>query len=285
MAENTSPNTPITQPAKKQRFIDKHTIATSIILMFGLLFLSEVVLGGTLGIIGQFTGQDATMLGAIGGIAGGVVSYVIWRLIFKKDYRPCKIGQDFLKTSIYCLPILIVWVVLIAIYAFNVKGNPFRMLAASQIPVAMTAGIVEEIIFREIGVAYLARQYKGANKFKFIVIFTSILFGLSHLINAGLGRSALDVLSQVILCICAGFFYAGIYLHTGNVWPLVIVHTVHDIIAFSISLSLDGGKLPLVLDLSQLLPFFVIGAYGIYLIRKSEWDKMTDCWKDKWKEI
>ena len=37
----------------------------------------------------------------------------------------------------------------------------------------------------------------------------------------------------------------------------------------TISLSLDGGKLPLVLDLSQLLPFFVIGAYGIYLIRKS----------------
>ena len=53
----------------------------------------------------------------------------------------------------------------------------------------------------------------------------------------------------------------------------------------TISLSLDGGKLPLVLDLSQFLPFFVIGAYGIYLIRKSEWDKMNDCWKDKWKEI
>ncbi|MBP5261191.1 MAG: CPBP family intramembrane metalloprotease [Clostridiales bacterium] len=284
MAENKTTTTPTAKP-KKQRFIDKHTIATSIILIFGLLFLSEVMIGGVLGVIGRFTGQDAAMFGAIGGIVGGVISYVIWRLIFKKDYRPCKFGQDFLKTLKLSLPILIVWVVLIGIYAYNVKGNPFRMLAAAQIPTALMAGVVEEIIFREIGVAYLARQYRGANKFKFIVVFTSILFALSHLINAALGRTFLDVFGQVVLCVGAGLFYAGIYLHTGNVWPLILVHALHDVIAFSVALSMDGGKLPVALDLAQLLPFFVIGAYGLYLVRKANWDKMNDCWKDKWADI
>lgn len=37
---------------------------------------------------------------------------------------------------------------------------------------------------------------------------------------------------QLISSLCAGLFFGAVYLRSGSLWPTIVLHTLHDIVAF-----------------------------------------------------
>lgn len=89
---------------------------------------------------------------------------------------------------------------------------------------AVTAGVVEEIVFRGLPWAWVehfgdTRATRGA-----WVVATSIVFALVHWENGGPGLLAAGAY---------GIGAALLYLKLRNLWPLVVAHVVTDVISFA----------------------------------------------------
>ncbi|MCP4490417.1 MAG: CPBP family intramembrane metalloprotease [Gammaproteobacteria bacterium] len=86
---------------------------------------------------------------------------------------------------------------------------------------SLTAGVVEELYFRGL----LFRALAGCkNHFLIFIAISPVLFSLVHW-ESGLA----NVLSTYLF----GLFFAGTYLVFQNIWPLVVGHTVTDLVWFS----------------------------------------------------
>ena len=89
----------------------------------------------------------------------------------------------------------------------------------------------------------------------------AVTFGLGHLQNYLLFGSALDdTLSQVVTATGYGFCLAGARLRMGTVWPLVLVHALHDWTQIN-----SPGAAP---DWWQVATLLVFVGYGLWLTRE-----------------
>jgi membrane protease YdiL (CAAX protease family) len=89
---------------------------------------------------------------------------------------------------------------------------------------ALTAGIVEEIVFRGLPWAWV-QQFRDTRAARAVwVVATSIVFALVHWENGGPGMLAAGAY---------GIGAALLYLKLRNLWPLVVAHVVTDIISFA----------------------------------------------------
>lgn len=89
------------------------------------------------------------------------------------------------------------------------------------------AGFVEEGIYR--GLMLRALIQKGIWK---AVIITSLLFSLTHIMNALAGWNWQFVLLQLCYAFAIGFGYAAFALRTGTIWLLMILHWLCDFFSF-----------------------------------------------------
>lgn len=91
------------------------------------------------------------------------------------------------------------------------------------------------------------------------VLLSSLLFGLSHLVNLGLRGISVLIVLQVLGATVQGVGLAALRLRTNTIWPLVVFHSLND-------LGLQLGLWPVAavaapLDLAML-------AFGIVILRK-----------------
>jgi len=89
---------------------------------------------------------------------------------------------------------------------------------------ALTAGIVEEIVFRGLPWTWAARFGDTRTTRWTWVAMTSVLFGLVHWENG---------LPEVLTTGVFGVGAALLYLKLRNLWPLVLAHVVADVVAFA----------------------------------------------------
>jgi len=88
-------------------------------------------------------------------------------------------------------------------------------------------GFVEEGMYR--GLMLQALLKKGVWK---AVIISSIVFSLSHIMNALAGWNLGHVLLQLTYSFALGFGWAAFALRTRTIWPLMLIHFLIDFFSF-----------------------------------------------------
>jgi CAAX protease family protein len=84
---------------------------------------------------------------------------------------------------------------------------------------AVTAGICEEVVFRGFGFAYVRFVWPGVTD-GWLIVITSIVFGLAHLYQGPRG---------VMLTGLAGAVFASMTVTTGSLLPAIAVHAMVDL--------------------------------------------------------
>ena len=109
-------------------------------------------------------------------------------------------------------------------------GNtvPFLIAWLTQIG----SGFYEEIVSRGVLMSGLLIKYKNSIKGRIlIVIFAGFIFGFSHLMNVIYGNDLVDCIWWGLETFTWGMFMAAIYMMTSNLWLVIGIHTLWDIIA------------------------------------------------------
>ena len=105
------------------------------------------------------------------------------------------------------------------------------------VPVALTGvlylfgvGFWEELIFRGVIANTLARKYATDTKgMWFAVILSAAIFSAIHLQSLAYGLSLPAMAAQLTGAFGMGLVLAAIYLRGGNLWFLVLLHTIVDV--------------------------------------------------------
>ena len=267
---------------REHKFLNKHTIAGVLLLMFGCFIVFNVAAGAVAGIIG---GANAV---GVGGIIGSIIALIIWFNFFKPEYKWKPGPGDWGRSFKLLIPVIVLWILMFGMFGVVAGGVPFGALPLSTILVAIMAGASEEVIFREIGISYLARQWRDENKIIPIALIPAVAFSLTHLTNLGTMSSIGSLLTQVLLSVFFGIFFSAVYLRTGNVWPLIIAHSLHDILGFSTSAGVVAMGVTEFPDWTTGYLIVIEAAMaicGLYMLRKSKRAEIIELWDRKWSRV
>lgn len=116
----------------------------------------------------------------------------------------------------------------------------------------MTVGFNEEVWFRGI----VLSGYRRTMDDRSAIVVTAVLFGLGHLVNAALGLSVGDVLTQVVATTIGGIAFGVIRVRTGSIFPAVLTHGLYD--AALLSLAPDAEEYGTFL-LGRLVALLLVG--------------------------
>lgn len=78
----------------------------------------------------------------------------------------------------------------------------------------------EEVMFRGV----LLRSAMSRLSPLMAMMFSTVSFGLYHLVNGLAGQNAAATSQQVIFAVLSGFFLAPLAVRIGNLWPLIVWH-------------------------------------------------------------
>ncbi|MGD1993842.1 MAG: CPBP family intramembrane metalloprotease [Anaerolineae bacterium] len=91
--------------------------------------------------------------------------------------------------------------------------------------------VFEEVAFRGIVLTVFLSAYSERKS----IIFSSVGFGLMHLLNLTMGRDLIWVLGQVVWASVIGLFYGYVFVRTGSLLPSMIVHYVGNVFVGSLT--------------------------------------------------
>jgi membrane protease YdiL (CAAX protease family) len=90
-------------------------------------------------------------------------------------------------------------------------------------------------------------------------VISAVLFGLMHLVNLFIRSNPAIVLAQCVGAFVDGVGFAALRIRTKTIWPLVLLHMLHDLL-------LQYTRLPAIpLDVAQVT---ILMFYGFYLMRQ-----------------
>lgn len=269
----------------KKKFSEKHPVLGLLVCTYSGFIVSEFLIGIIAALVLSRFGFDTGTTAAISGCIGSILVLVLWYLINQPEYRfmPRK-GEINGSFKLILIPMLVYWVMIFGVFAYFCKGFPFAPIGMKELFMAIMAGLVEEVCFREVAISYMAKRWMSEKNITMIAIASAALFGLTHITNI-FGKELTSTLYQIILCILMGVFFAAIYLRKGNVWVLCLFHAVHDILTFMGSAGITAKGVTEIPD--WYIPFvvaieFVLCLYGFFLLRKAKRQEIVDLWDYKW---
>ena len=116
-------------------------------------------------------------------------------------------------------------------------------------------GFIEELLFR----GFLFRAMLKDGNARSAIVISSITFGMGHIINLFTGQATLQTLFQIVFAVAVGFLFTMVYYKCGNLWPLIISHSLIDMFSVFASDSVTADRL-------HIIAIIVISiAYCIYL--------------------
>ena len=80
--------------------------------------------------------------------------------------------------------------------------------------------IFEEVVFRGVALTVFRQKYPAWQA----IVFSSLGFGLIHLLNLAVGREPVWVIGQVIWAFAIGLFYGTVFVKSSSLWPSMMVH-------------------------------------------------------------
>lgn len=96
--------------------------------------------------------------------------------------------------------------------------------------------LLEELAFRGIILTTFLNQYSERRA----IVFSSLGFGLIHLLNLTMGREWIWVLGQVVWAFCIGLFYGYVFVRTKSLVPSMLVHYLSNAFIGSLTFYLQS---------------------------------------------
>ena len=288
--------------AKKERkvlkhpFYDRFTIPGAIILFLLAWLVYQQFFAGFIGgfiqvflsivspekaWIGNIVGDLAAIFGAF------LVLSVFWRWFYPQFEGGLHGGSRILKWTgvglLVCAAMLVVQLV-------TVPLSDLAFPSIVRIFAALTAGICEEIVYRGIVTSYLMRQWRGENKILPVILFSSAIFGLIHMLNLTAGAPLVTTIFQVINAFAIGTLLCALFVRSGNLLPGIVMHAMVDAIALSnnagtsqegvmqADMVFDSGT---VIGIIAMVVFLVI---TLILTRPAVRSEICALWEKKWKK-
>lgn len=260
-------------------------LLVTLLMIFGYFVLSQSILSFPVGIpVSIIFGIDDTdAVTSICSCFGGLLMLFFFYWWFRPEYqwKPRNTAFAFKAAA----PILLYWfiyyVVLFTAAAGHLTFGGERVTFGSII-FAVSAGICEEMAFREVGISYLKRQLSENKWNLFILIFTSVIFGVTHLSNViALSVPLWARMMQVFGTLFFGFFLGALFLRTGNIWVCILTHTVYDILPNIFMSKMDVDFTTYIWGW-MIVGQALLAIWGLYLIRKAKQPEIESLWNEKW---
>lgn len=273
-----------TENQRRHRFFDRFTILGALVLMIIGILVCQA-LGTGLGIpIGSLSGNKEFG----DGIGTAIVAFLLlwfYKFWFRPEFEGNLRGGD-IKLGFKLAIIYVVYWVTTTPIAFLSPDVTFGAPTLSTIAMAIMAGTSEEMAFRGLPISYLMRQWREEKHILTAVLLTAGVFGLIHLQNVFAGGNPGSVVAQTISAFCTGVTLGAIYLRCGNLLITILIHTVHDIIAFLDVSGVQGGVVVASIDWNTYLDVgvsVVMAIIGFWLIRPAKRVEIRALWDRKWR--
>ena len=265
---------------KTHKFFDKNPVAGAVLLaIYGMILVQVIV----------FFVDKAIPVEDVNKLVGAVVASLVVLLIHKCWFRPEFEGNlrgGRLTEGFGMLRIFVVfWVISLIVQVFF-SDFELGLPTLSTVSVSVAAGFTEETAFRGLPLSMLMRKFAKGNRIYAALIITSVVFGLVHGLNvfvgANIGRTGIQMIGAGFM----GLLLGAIYLRSGNLWPVIVIHTAHDIIAMlDVSNITDKG---VIVGQTTWHTYFdlglcvAMGIAGLYLVRKAKRAEIDEIWSRKW---
>jgi membrane protease YdiL (CAAX protease family) len=154
----------------------------------------------------------------------------------------------------YYVPLLVIEILPIAVFGFSSVITPIQYIIMACFTIAI--GFNEEIYFRALALKFLEEKGK-----KNAIIWSSVIFGVLHLVNALNGKNILYLVLQMLFAFLVGFVLAEIVSITKSLWIVIIWHAAHDYISSITEETLDFKALILLAIQVAILLVYAIGIW------------------------
>ena len=147
----------------------------------------------------------------------------------------------------------------------------------------LAPGISEEIIFRGVLISYLMKFFKSSKGIYGILIVSALIFGLSHIANAG--SAPLDAtIFQVFYASAIGILFGAVYLRTGNLWAVIFFHALQDVVAaaFTSNGLVAAAFVWNACNIATIIISIVVIVLGFYYVRPDKHNEIVEVWEEKW---
>lgn len=150
------------------------------------------------------------------------------------------------RAVICCVPLVVMQIISFAVFLSENLGNPETnwlpwYLIIYEVFTLVCVGVREECIYRATIQNVVAKKYANSVKGIWITVITSsIIFGLTHITNLFFGMDPLAVFTQMMGAACLGLVFGAVYLRSGNLWVMILIHATNDIVALANSTFLKG---------------------------------------------
>lgn len=262
-------------------FEKRKTILLSLIIAFMGNFIILSILPKIFGYVLSLDSDNLTSRYAVG-IIVRLIGLILGILIIKKLKIFKKINSKIDKKTILISWLFIIYI-LFNIEIVNIKSNMILNLNLMIIE-GICIGFFEEIVFRGIILSLFLKQWNNNKKeIYFSVIFSSVLFGLIHLLNILSGNSIIEVLYQVIYASIIGIYFSVLLIRTNfNIIWCAILHSLYDIasgfgdLVVNTTVNTPSSILPYIINLLFFLPLLI---YALLSIKKVNFTQKIQIFK------
>lgn len=275
---------------KKHKILD-HSILAYFLLM---IFVSIVISLGSLldtalcpfipGYASNVTvvaGREIQSASGVGVAIASLAALGIFKLWFRPEFKGCLAAKGLKAGILMLLPFLILH------YAGSIVS--WLTVGTSSVLIAFlrsfAPGFGEEVMFRGLGIANFMRTIRSEKQISVIFWLSSVIFGLSHIMNILGGGDPFSVLIQSIYAIGVGMLFGAVYLRTGNLWPTILGHMSVDFMEFiRADLGASGGLMMGmgIGDWITIAAAVFAAVWGLLLMKRKFYPDIMQIWKEKW---
>lgn len=202
-------------------------------------------------------------------------------IVFLFGFRGAFQRKNFFR-GVFCgLPYIVWYSVTMALLLAKTLGNseatlqPWDLILYSLFSI-LGVGIREECIYRATVQNIVAKKYANSVKGIWITaIVGAFIFGIMHAGNFFTTTTTpSSIVVQIISAMFFGLVFGAIYLRSGNLWALILIHTLIDaagLVPFSfLGVTLDENLNQMVWDWTKLIIWAVEIGIAAFLLRPSK---------------
>jgi membrane protease YdiL (CAAX protease family) len=242
----------------KVNFSQKHPIMAAVLWV--LVIMVFYFASGAAIAVTEASATNAMLIRAVGVFAACLLAVVyMWRSKYGfSEFGFNRLMAKDTRKVLWFLPILTIEVVPF-IAGFRNDTDLFYILAV--LACTLCVGFAEEVYFR--GFIFQTLKVKGTS---FAIIVSSLLFGITHLLNIAGGAGIGETLLQIGFAFFFGLVCVEIRVLTGSIWPVILWHALHDFLAYTTN---EGTRTFMLAGAAfQTVILLAFGLYLFAVIRK-----------------
>ena len=276
--KNTNPRT--------HKILDKLPIFGSILATGIFVALFFIIMSIANQVFEAFLLEDLCSGPAI--LTAFIITNLLFVLWFRGETKGLCLGGNIRGAAVVVVMYIIYWILSVAL-GIIISGDRYGLPKLADINNAVSAGFMEETMIRGFILMLLFRKKRTPRMIITSMIVTSVIFAMLHAPNILAGADLGATVMQVASSIPTGFCFAMLYVCSGNILPAIVMHALHDIIAFSAIDATEGGVMVAAVDagswVNLLLCYILAAICFFYLKKENIMNRTIEIWDKKWDKV